>query len=144
MSPVMQRKVSRDIPLSEITLRKFEKPYGDEEEIIRKFCISIGLLQPADSRDLIVTILSELLNARKRRIYLSTEEIQERADGSKPNIRRHLRKMVTIGLVEKIENRYRIREFMSLSEILTEYIKPFVIEPAFSRILEYSKALDSL
>lgn len=140
----MQRKVAKDTPLSEITLRKFEKPYGDDEEIIRKFCISIGLLQPADSRDIVVSILSELLKARRRRIFLSTEEIQKRSEGSKPNIRRHLRKMVSIGLVEKIENKYRIREFMSLSEVLTEHIKPFVIEPAFSRILEYSQALDSL
>jgi DNA-binding transcriptional ArsR family regulator len=144
METPSQRRVSRDVPLSEITLRRFEKPYGDREEILRKFCISIGLLQPADSRDLLVSILSELIKARERKVYLSTEEIQDKTNGSKPNIRRHLRRMVSIGLVEKLENKYRIREFMKISDVMTEHIKPFVIEPAFSRILEYSEALDSL
>lgn len=140
----MKKKVARDTPLSEITLRRFEKPYGDRDEILRKFCISIGLLQPADSRDLVVSIIKELLDARKDEKMISTEDIQSSIKGTKPNIRRHLRRMKEIGLVEKLENRYRIREFMTLSEILNEHIRPFVIETAFSRIVEYAETLDGL
>ena len=36
----------KDIPLSEITLRKYEKPVGlEKRELVRKICLSLGLLQ---------------------------------------------------------------------------------------------------
>ena len=44
-------KVSKDIPLNEITLRRYEKPNLQGRELVRKLCLSIGLLQPGDSRD---------------------------------------------------------------------------------------------
>ncbi len=48
-------KISKDIPLSEITLRRYEKPSKlSERELVRKICLSVGLLQPGDSRDVIV------------------------------------------------------------------------------------------
>jgi len=48
----------RDIPLAEITLRRYEKPYdSSKRELVRKICLSLGLLQPGDSRDIIVDIL---------------------------------------------------------------------------------------
>ncbi len=48
----------KDIPLGEITLRKYEKPYdAPKRELVRKVCLSLGLLQPGDSRDIIVDIL---------------------------------------------------------------------------------------
>ena len=53
----MAKKVSKDIPLAEITLRKYEKP-GElsKRDLIKKLCLSVGLLQPGDSRDVIVDI----------------------------------------------------------------------------------------
>jgi len=37
--------------LSELTLRKYEKPYQtDKREIVKKICLSLGLLQPGDNR----------------------------------------------------------------------------------------------
>ena len=51
----MSKTISKDIPLAEITLRRYEKPYNlQKRELIRKLCLSIGLLQPGDSRDIIV------------------------------------------------------------------------------------------
>ena len=61
-------KVFQDKPITEITLRKFERPLDeDTDELIRKFCISLGLLQPGDSRDVIVDIFRLLLFQRKER-----------------------------------------------------------------------------
>ena len=52
-------KISKDIPLAEITLRKYEKPTNLKgRDLVRKLCLSIGLLQPGDSRDVIVDILN--------------------------------------------------------------------------------------
>ena len=54
----MSQKVSRDIPLAEITLRRYEKPYDlKDRELVKKVCLSLGLLQPGDSRDVIVDVL---------------------------------------------------------------------------------------
>ena len=55
-------QISKDIPLSEITLRKYEKPYeAPSRDLTRKLCLSIGLLQPGDSRDVIVDVFEFLL-----------------------------------------------------------------------------------
>lgn len=71
----------RDIPLSEITLRKYEKPYdAPKREVVRKVCLSLGLLQPGDSRDIIVDILLVLDEARKDKIMLSSFEIQDKVE----------------------------------------------------------------
>ena len=56
----------KDIPLAEITLRKYERPYdSNKRELVRKVCLSLGLLQPGDSRDVVVDILLSLEEARK-------------------------------------------------------------------------------
>jgi hypothetical protein len=39
----------------------------DGRELVRKFCLSTGLLQPGDSRDVMVDILYVLLKARQRK-----------------------------------------------------------------------------
>ena len=57
--------VSKDTPLAEITLRKYEKPYNlDKRELVKKLCLSIGLLQPGDSRDVIVDVLLTLTESK--------------------------------------------------------------------------------
>ena len=60
-------KISRDTPLAEITLRRYEKPTMGDRELVRKFCLSVGLLQPGDSRDVVVDVFHVLLKARKDR-----------------------------------------------------------------------------
>ena len=67
--------VSKDIPLAEITLRKYEKPYDlDKRELVKKLCLSIGLLQPGDSRDVVVDVLLTLINSK---FLLNSKQIEE-------------------------------------------------------------------
>ncbi|MCX6711156.1 MAG: hypothetical protein NTZ02_03655 [Candidatus Woesearchaeota archaeon] len=150
------KTVSRDIPLSEITLRRYEKPSTlDRRELVKKLCLSIGLLQPGDSRDVIVDILCALLEARKRKRWLKAEEIGAYAIKLRAkkklsssgcalsNIRRQLLRLRTMCLVDKSKNRYRILEFSTLSSAFSEKAKAYLIEPALSRINEYLSAVDS-
>src|SRR3989344_8687031 len=70
-----KKLVSRDTPLAEITLRRYEKPNAENKrDLIKKLCLSIGLLQPGDSRDIIVDIFHVLLDAKQE---LDSEKIQE-------------------------------------------------------------------
>ena len=63
-----KKTIAKDIPLAEITLRRYEKPAElTERELVRKLCLSLGLLQPGDSRDIIVDILHTLLSAKKKK-----------------------------------------------------------------------------
>ena len=125
--------VSKDIPLAEITLRKYEKPYdSSKREIIRKICLSIGLLQPGDSRDIIVDILLALEDARKDKKELTSFEVRDivtkmRQDNSletkgiaESNIRRQLKRLRDIMIVDKRNNLYRIAEFATLHELFEQ------------------------
>ena len=72
----MTQTISKDTPLIEITLRKYEKPYfEDKRDLVRKYCLSLGLLQPGDSRDIIVDILHVIIDAEGP---LNSEKIRER------------------------------------------------------------------
>lgn len=147
--------MARDIPLGEITLRRYEKPYdASKREIIRKVCLSLGLLQPGDSRDIIVDILLVLEDARKERKLLNSFEIRDKvADLRKKNslenkglaesnIRRQLKRLRDAMLVDKNNNTYRISEFSSLSELFESKIEKFLIPQTIERIKEYLKKLD--
>ncbi len=58
-------KISIDTPLAEITLRKYEKPMvKNRRELVRKLCLSLGLLQPGDSRDVVVDVLQVVLESQ--------------------------------------------------------------------------------
>ena len=71
----------REIPLGEITLRKYEKPYdSSRRELIRKVCLSLGLLQPGDSRDIIVDILMTLEDAKLSKTLLTSFEIKDKVE----------------------------------------------------------------
>ena len=57
-------KVVKDLPLSEIILRRYEKPYNlGRRELVKKICLSLGLLHAGDSRCIIVDILLVLIDA---------------------------------------------------------------------------------
>ena len=115
--------MSAEHPLSEITLRKYETPYNlGKRELAKKVCLSLGLLQTADSRDVIIDILLVLIEAQKKKEHLDLEEVKKRVIQSRKsasceekgiadsNIRRQLRRLKDLMLVEKSENSYRIAE----------------------------------
>lgn len=149
-----QKTISRESPLAEITLRRYEKPSKlGERELVRKLCLSIGLLQPGDSRDIIVDILHVFLKAKKEKKELSSEEIEdlviaERKKNNFPlngiassNIRRQIKRLRDIFLVEKVRNSYRVAEFEDLDVIFEEKIRKFYLESIVSRVKEYFESL---
>ncbi len=140
----------KDLPLGEITLRKYEKPYdSSRRELVKKVCLSLGLLQPGDSRDIIVDILLILEDSRKNKEWLSSFHIRDKVESSRKensldskglaesNIRRQLKRLRDVMLVDKQENKYRISEFAPLSEIFEAKIENFLIPQTIERIKEY-------
>ncbi len=143
----MAKKVLRDIPLQEITLRKYEQPYGlEERELVRKFLLSLGLLQPGESRDIIVDIFHLFLKARKRNKTLDTEDIVNELEGktgaSSPNVARQIKRLKDLKILEKTHEGYRITEFGKIDNIISNYIIPFVLNQSAERLREYAKELD--
>lgn len=147
--------ISRDTPLAEITLRKYEKPYDlDQRELVRKLCLSTGLLQPGDSRDIIVDIFHALLLARQQKKELRSDELQTavmelRHQASLPlngvapsNIRRQLKRLRDIFLVEKISNKYRINEHEELRHIFEEKIEQYLLQTVVGRVRDYIDMVD--
>jgi DNA-binding transcriptional ArsR family regulator len=147
-------KMVKDLPLSEITLRRYERPYeSSKRETVRKVCLSLGLLQPGDSRDIMVDILLVLDDARKERRPLSSFDIcdlveksrkensQELKGLAESNIRRQLKRLRDLMLVDKTENSYRLSEFLSLSELFELKIEKFVIPQTVDRIKEHLSSL---
>lgn len=144
-----------DIPLGEITLRKYEKPYeSSKRELVRKVCLSLGLLQPGDSRDIIVDIIHVLEEARKNKEWLSSFTIRDKVEAlrkehsleakglAESNIRRQLKRLRDSMLVDKRENQYRMSEFEPLSELFEKKIENFLIPQTIERIKEYLGKLD--
>jgi len=147
-------KISRDTPLAEITFRRYEKPTMNERELVRKFCLSIGLLQPGDSRDVVVDVLHVLLKAKQDREELHSEEVkykvmEERKSLGLPmlgiassNIRRQLKRVKDLHLIETNANLYRITEWSDVSEIFEEKVENFLLKSVMSRVKDYVKKLD--
>ena len=146
----------KDRPLNEITLRKYEHPYdSSHRELVKKVCLSIGLLQPGDSRDIIVDILLALEEGRKERRALTSLEIQARAAElrrthsleekglAESNIRRQLKRLRDLMIVDKRSNLYHLSEFESLSVIFKNKIENFLIPQTIERIHEYLTKLDN-
>jgi len=140
----------KDLPLGEITLRKYEKPYdSSRRELVRKVCLSLGLLQPGDSRDVIVDMLLVLEDGRRKREWLSSFEIRDKVQKlrkedkglAESNIRRQLKRLGDAMLVDKASNKYRISEFASLSEIFEQKIENFLIPQTIERIKDYLNKL---
>lgn len=148
------KTISKESPLAEITLRRYEKPSKlPERELVRKLCLSVGLLQPGDSRDVIVDILHVLLKAKKDKKELSSEEIEglvveERKRQKLPlngiassNIRRQLKRLRDLFLIDRIRNSYRIAEFENLATIFEEKIEKFYLKSIVERVKEYFNSL---
>ncbi|MEM1535767.1 MAG: hypothetical protein QXQ82_01080 [Candidatus Pacearchaeota archaeon] len=147
----------KESPLAEITLRKYEKPFGfKERDLAKKICLSLGLLQPGDSRDIIVDILLVLKEAKKNKKILSSKEIQKQVielrkknnlelkGVAESNIRRQLKKLRDLFLVEKNANNYRISEFSDLTELFQEKIEKIYLTSIIQRIKEYLEEFDKI
>ena len=152
-----QKTISKEVPLAEITLRKYEKPANlSARELVRKLCLSIGLLQPGDSRDIIVDIFHVIIKAKKEQKQLTSEAIchlviEERKNLKLPmlgiassNIRRQLKRLKDLLIVEKRLNAYRITEHSHLVEIFEEKIEKFLLPAITSRVKEYLKKIEEL
>ena len=151
------KTISKDIPLAEITLRRYEKPTNlNDRELVRKLCLSIGLLQPGDSRDVVVDVFNVLIKAKKEQNALTSDEvcslvIEDRKKLNLPmlgiaasNIRRQLKRIKDLLLIEKRLNAYRITEHSNLNEIFEDRIEKILLAGINSRVKEYLKRIDEL
>lgn len=145
------KTISKDTPLAEITLRKYENPSSlNKRDLIKKLCLSIGLLQPGDSRDIIVDVLLTLISEKK---MLSAKEIEDkviqiRKNENLPlkgiassNIRRQLKRLKDLFLIESLSNSYRINENEKLINIFEEKIEKFYIKSIIDRVKEYFRII---
>ena len=130
-------------PLDELTLRKYENPsILKGRELVRKFCLSFGLLQPNDSRDVIVDVVSTLLNSK---VPLSHSEIAHAINAAgKPsahsNIRRQMKRLSEANLLEKHKTKYALR---SLPDAFGEHEKLYL--PAIlERVKEYCHEVEKV
>ena len=148
---MVSKRVAKDTALAEITLRKYEKP-GElpRRDLVKKLCLSVGLLQPGDSRDVIVDIFHVLLDSKDP---LTTEKVQEavikyRKESklalhgvAASNIRRQLKRLRDLFLVDKVRNEYRICENEELHHLFEQRIKKFYLNDILGRVEEYFKML---
>ena len=150
----MPKTISKDTPLSEITLRRYEKPSSaTKRDLTRKLCLSVGLLQPGDSRDIVVDILQVLLNNRHKKVLMNSEEIRDRVIKQRKrlklpvkgvassNVRRQLKRLKDLYLVENLKNQYRITDHDELHIIFKKHIKEFYLKNILERVEEYFKEI---
>ncbi len=145
-------KVSKDSPLSEITLRKYEAPEDiSGRDLVKKLCLSLGLLQPGDSRDVIVDVLYIMLTAKEALTSADVEKqvVQFREDNklqllgvASSNIRRQLLRLRDLFILEKVKNFYRIREGSQLHTIFEENVERYYLRSIITRVKEYLKKAD--
>ena len=114
-------------------------------------CLSLGLLQPGDSRDVVVDVFHVLIDTKKE---LSSEDVEKLVIESRKNhklkllgiapsnIRRQLKRLRNLFLVEKIANSYRIAENARLTELFEEKIEKFYVRTIMDRIKEYLAAVE--
>ena len=144
----MNKKIiAIDSPLAEINLRKYEKPENiSDRNLVRKLCLSVGLLQPGDSRDIIVDILYVMLKAKQpiSSVDVEQEVIEFRKNNKMPlqgiassNIRRQLLRLRDIIIIEKVKNSYRINENSKLIDIFSEKIEKYYLNSIVERVKEY-------
>lgn len=151
-----KKTVSKDSALAEITLRRYEKPFDmKKRDLVKKLCLSVGLLQPGDSRDVVVDVFLALLNAKGKKMLLSSFDVKKEVvklrklenldlNGiADSNIRRQLRRLKDLFLVEKIDGGYRISEYEDLRVLFEEKIERFYLNSILERVRDYFSALDS-
>jgi|TARA_B100001971_G_C18101438_1_gene489062 hypothetical protein len=149
---MVKSNTSKSIPLAEITLRKYEKPYEmPMRDLVKKICLSVGLLQPGDSRDVIVDVLGVLLkegeigaeNVKGKVVEFRQKHKLGMKGIAESNIRRQLKRLKDLFLVEKNGNNYRISEGEKLVKLFEEKIEQFYLKGIVSRVKEYFEHLDN-
>jgi hypothetical protein len=148
----LKKTISIDTPLAELTLRKYEKPANmSKRELVRKVCLSLGLLQPGDSRDVMVDVFQVILEAKNELSSAEVEKltIQNRKKNNMPmlgiapsNIRRQLLRLRDHFIVEKVKNNYRIRENSSLLSLFEENLEEYYLTSIVNRVKDYLKEAD--
>lgn len=155
MADKTKPKVAKEAPLFEVILRRYEKPYTiNKRGICKRICLSLGLLQPGDSRDSMVDVLMVLLEGRASKRWMTAHEVVDaviklrQSEGlqligiHESNIRRQLRRLRELMLVERHRARYRIAENQSLCQLFQEKVEKFLIPQAIERIKDYLKMAD--
>ena len=150
----MKKTIRIDTPLAELTLRKYEKPKNlSKRELVRKVCLSLGLLQPGDSRDVIVDVFQVMLEAD---VELSSTQVERLTIANRKknklkmlgvapsNIRRQLLRLRDLFIVEKIKNNYRIKEKSSLLSLFEEDLEQYYLASIIKRVKEYLKEADKM
>ena len=94
-----------------------------------------------------------LLDAKKSKKLLNSEEIREKVIKSRKsqklplkgvassNIRRQLKRLKDLFLIEKHQNEYRVTEFEDLNIIFEKKIKEIYLKSILERVHEYFNAL---
>lgn len=150
---MVRSSTSKSVPLAEITLRKYERPYDMPfRELVKKICLSVGLLQPGDSRDVVVDVLGVLLRKGEIAAEMIKGEVvdfrQRHKLGMKgiaeSNIRRQLKRLKDLFLIEKNGNNYRVSEGEKLVKLFEEKIEQFYLKGIVDRVKEYFEHLDGL
>ncbi len=145
--------MTKDTPLAELTLRKYERPFNlERRDLIKKLCLSLGLLQPGDSRDVIVDVFQVLIDAKAP---LTADDIVDlvmknraryrlvQAGVAGSNIRRQVRRLKDLFFIEKVQNAYRVAENASLVDIFEEKIEKYYLRTIVDRVKEYLEAVKS-
>lgn len=142
----------KEKPLAEITLRKYEKPFQLKgRELVKKLCLSLGLLQPGDGRDVIVDVFSAVFLSNSPQ---TTKDIEEFVKTNRKNhelshigvtpanLRRQIKRLKDYSLLERAGNSYHLAEHLSLPDIFTEKIEKFYLPILTERIKEYCHAAE--
>jgi hypothetical protein len=116
-------------PVDSIVLRLYPRTESSGRELIHTICLSYGLVQPKDSRNCIIDVLLILFPAQKQEQWLTSKQIHEQVityrteqkiklDGTaESNIRRILKQLLDIGVVERKTAKYRILEWNDPAEV---------------------------
>jgi len=149
---LVKKSISVDTPLAELTLRKYEKPSVlTKRYLARKVCLSLGLLQPGDSRDVVVDVLHVLLEAKNELSSTEVEKltVQYRKKASlqllgiaPSNIRRQLLRLRDLFIVEKVKNNYRIKENSTLISLFEENLEEYYLTSIINRVKDYLREAD--
>lgn len=147
-------KVAKEVPLTEMTLRKYEPPKADDtREIAKKICLSLGLLMPGDFRDIIVDIFLVVVQSQtpltarqiEQEVIVLRKEYNLTLHGTaSSNIRRQLRRLKQVYLIENVQGTYRLTENLSLTEIWLQKTYPIIVASTLDRIQAYLTTLDTL
>ena len=123
-------------------------------ELVKKVCLSLGLLQPGDSRDIIVDVLLVLDNARAEKLEMTSFDVIDKIKVlrkehsldekglAESNIRRQLKRLRDLMLVDKKNNLYRLSEFESISTLFKKNVEGFLIPQTIERVHEYLNHLE--